>query len=254
MDISDIEDPEYFIGKKSKANIKMVAYLDDLLKNVSFKKKIKLLDKEKNKQSNFNKIVSIYPIIEKYTKLKREALSATKNKYTKLAENIIVEYGISYEAIDLAIEMMRGNLDYVRMQKHDVHLCSINDDYSNYLYPLNPAEDFVASNPRLKRRILAFPISIGVSPRSTKADLIDFIEKNWWWIKNGLDEHGLKPLRIRKRKHDKKLINLIWENRGLNLKEIGEKIKTVYPKNKLIYNEIQDLITYEKKKRLKKLT
>ena len=64
----------------------------------------------------------------------------------------------------------------------------------------------------------------------------------------------MKPLRIRKRKHNKGLINLIWENRGLNLKKIKEKINLAYPNNGLIYSEIQDLITYEKKKRLEKLT
>lgn len=106
----------------------------------------------------------------------------------------------------------------------------------------------------MKRRILAFPISIGISPRATKNDIIDFINKNWWWIKNGIEEHGMKPLRIRKRKHNKELVNLIWENRNLGLKKIKKLIDIQYPKNHLIYNEIQDLITYEKKKRLEELT
>ncbi len=97
-DISDIEYPDYFIGKKSKANTKMVSYLSELLKNKPFVNKIKLLKKEKNKETNFRKLPMVYSISDRYEKLKREAQTATNNKYTKLAENIIGEYGISYEA------------------------------------------------------------------------------------------------------------------------------------------------------------
>jgi hypothetical protein len=254
MEISDIKDEEYFLGKKSKANTKMVAYLDELLKNKPFIKKLKLLLKEGKRESNFKEIPRVYAIPEKYERLKRDAQSATNNRYNKLVESIINEYGISVEAIYLASAMMSGQYDFVKTQIHDVHLCSINDDYLNHLYPLNPADDFAFYNLRLKRRILAYPISIGISPRATKDDIIDFINKNWWWIKEGIDEHGMKPLRIRKRKHNKGLINLIWGNRGLNLKKIKEKINLTYPNNGLIYSEIQDLITYEKKKRLEKLT
>lgn len=253
-DISDIDYPDYFFGKKSKANIKMVSYLSELLKNKPFIKKIKSLNKERGKQNNLRKIPMVYSIPEKYEKLKREAQTATNNKYNKLAENIISEYGISYESIDLALEMVKENYDFVKSQIYDVHLCTINDDYLNHLFPLNPAEDFAFYNLVLKRRILAYPVSIGISPRATKDDIIDFINKNWWWIKNSLDQHGLKPLKIRKRKYSKELLNLIWNSRGLTLRKIKEIIDCKYPKNSLVYNEIQDIITYEKKKRLEKLT
>lgn len=253
-DISDIEYPKHFIGKKSKANTKMVAYLSELLKNKPFLKKIKSLNKAKKLEYNFRKLPMIYSVSEKYEKLKREAQTATSNRYTKLAESIISEYGIPYEAIDLAVAMVEENYDFVKSQIYNVHLCTINDDYLNHLFPLNPADDFVSYNLRLKRRILAYPLSIGISPKATKDDVIDFINTNWWWIKNGLDEHGLKPLKIRKRKYSKELLNLIWVNRGLPLKKIKEIINNKYPQNSLVYNEIQDIITYEKKKRLKKLT
>ena len=251
MDIEDVKEENFMLGKKSKAHLKMVAYLDDLLKNVTFQKKLKLLNKEKANRNNFKKFANSYSLTDKYKKLKREAQSTTKNNYNKLVENIINQYGISYEAIELAIAMQDGHFDYVKRQKHDVHLCTINDDYLNHLAPLNPADDFVALNPKLKRRILAFPISIGISPRATKADIIDFIDKNWWWINNAIQQHGLKPLRIRKRKHSKELIELIWKNRQLRLKKIGELIQAKFQKT-LIYNDIQDIITYEKKKRLPK--
>lgn len=143
MDISDIKDPDYFIGKKSKANTKMIAYLDELLKNKPFQKKIKLLKKERDRDSNFKKLPRIYSITERYQKLKRGALSASNHRYTKLFENIITEYGISPEAIVLATAMSDGNYDFVRSQMHDVHLCTINDDYLNHIFPLNPADDFI---------------------------------------------------------------------------------------------------------------
>lgn len=254
IDISDIKYPDYFIGKKSKSNTKMVRYLDLLLKNKFFNKKIKELKKEKNKESNFKKLPLLKSIPDEYKKLRRQALSATNNKYSKLVEEIINKYGISFDSIDLAIAMIDGNYDYVQSQIYDINLCSINDDYSNYLFPLNPADDFIVYNLRLKRRIMAYPISIGISPRATKDDIINFINTNWWWIKNGINEHGLKALKMGKRKRDKVLINIIWQYRGLPLKKIKNILDKEYPQNGLIYNEIQDIITYEKKKRLKKLT
>lgn len=253
-DISDINYPDYFTGKKSKANTKMVAYIGELLKNKPFIRKIKALKKAKNDVNGFKKLAGIYSIAEKYEKLKREARTTTNNKYSKLIENIISEYGIPYEAIEIASAMLEQDYDFVKHRMEDVHLCAINDDYLNHLFPLNPAEEFSFYNPELKRRILAYPLSIGISPRATKDDVIDFINTNWWWIKLGLEEHGLKPLKIRKRKYNKGILELIWKNRGLSLKKIKSILDNEYPENSLVYNEIQDIITYEKKKRLEKLT
>ncbi|MBP9782117.1 MAG: hypothetical protein KBC50_00040 [Candidatus Pacebacteria bacterium] len=255
-EISDIKDYEYFVGKKSKANTKMVAYLDELLRNKFFKKKLKLLKKERVKDDKLfsDKLDKANSISDRFEKLKREALTNSNSKYSSLLESLISEYGISSGAIELATAMMDEDYDFVQRQMHDVHLCSINDDYQIYVSPLNPAEDFIAHNLRQKRNILAYPISIGISPKATKVDVTDFIEKNWWWIQNGLNDFGLKPLRIRKRKNNKEVINFIWEKRNLSLKKIKELLDTEHPKNKLIYNEIQDIITYEKGKRLKKLT
>ena len=254
VSIADLEETGFFIGKKSTANTKMVAYLDELLKNKFFVKKLKLIDKDAENKKTGIKFARLYPLVDEYVALKRAMISGTKNDYERRVEDVIGKYGISYESIILATEMMKGNYDYVKYQKHDVHLCTINEDYINFLFPLNPADDFVHYNLSLKRRILAYPISIGISPRATKSDVLDFIDKNWWWIKHGDAERGLKPLRIRKRKHEKGLIDLIWKNRGLKLKSIKATLDKEFPKNTLTYNEIQDLITYEKKGRLKKLT
>ena len=99
-----------------------------------------------------------------------------------------------------------------------------------------------------------YPIHIGISPLSSKRDVIDYVEKNWQSIRTKLNEYG-KEKRIRTRKNRER-DNFIWENKTIPYKELANLVNEEFPtpKNKadILDYEISTILSHERKKRSEK--
>ncbi len=103
---------------------------------------------------------------------------------------------------------------------------------------------------------LFFPIAIRISPQATQRDIIDFIEKHAFFIKQ-MQEFHLKEVRGQKigkvKKKDPKTAernDFIYEHRHLSRKEIMHALAEKFGPDGIIdYGHISKVISLEKKRR-----
>lgn len=144
-------------------------------------------------------------------------------------------------------------------------LCEISDieaekeelkKYQKYKKYKNLLEAFVS---QLAERDMLFPVRINVSPYASKRDILDFIQKNYDYIKEIQNKHKMKGVKIGKIRSRNPLIQkrnqFIYENRHRPLKEIRKLIVKQFKgilDNELLFMDdgyIGKIISLEKKSR-----
>ena len=103
---------------------------------------------------------------------------------------------------------------------------------------------------------LLFPIAVRISPQATQRDIIDFVEKHAFFIKQ-MQEHHLKEVHGQKigkvKKKDPKIAernDFIYEHRHLSRKEIMHALADNFGPDGIIdYGHISKVISLEKKRR-----
>jgi hypothetical protein len=130
-------------------------------------------------------------------------------------------------------------------------MCRMRLSLEDEMRPLNKGEEIVYLQPNRQLELLSYPVSVGIHRNASKRDVLDFIEKHWVKIDSQLRQsYDEKAMRARQRKHDQKLLDFIWENRNLSSTEIKKKLDKQFPKNGLVYYEINQIVRQEKKRRL----
>jgi hypothetical protein len=108
---------------------------------------------------------------------------------------------------------------------------------------------------RFLQRAERFPVSIGISPFASQADLFDFIKTNWEHIKDlqegYVEESSLKNAKTKVNRKVQKRDDLIYQNRRLNAKQINKLLREQGFES-LDYAYVRKIISLEKKKREKK--
>ena len=96
-----------------------------------------------------------------------------------------------------------------------------------------------------------FPFELRFSADTSQRDLIDFIKSRWNIIKHIRKSYEKKRARLRTRtKIDRD--DFIWENRDESVTDILDLVEKKFPKESLDYNNINTILSAEKKRRSKK--
>lgn len=224
--------------KSSKGYNKFIEYVEELRRNVYFKKDFEEFCKFLNKSKRINK----------------------QREIDKKILNLCKKYNIPIGTLEGLGYIEDGN----RFEMGWAGGYEINYDM-NYLLDLYPffyekssipINDLLTKNKEviIEALINCFPVAISLHKFSTKRDLLDYIEKNWNTIEKMLSRYREKPYRGRNKKNDWELVDFIWENHNSNSKEIKEKLKNKFPHHGLIYSDILKIISLEKKRRNKNIT
>ncbi len=255
------------IPKKTKGEIKMERYIEDLIRNKEFQRKIKRLrkndkhfkgmydtwtDEDKVKDDYINK--ELGEIINAYDKLRKRCNKLMITDYSKSQEAISTIYNLDMEQIAYLLCLFSPKCeDIIDSMKSlaDFNMCKVYDMHHEELSPYNKGEEIIYLNRRRQSFLNAYPVGVFIHPRASKNDVLDFVEKRWKWIENGfLRTYADKKLKYGKRKHDQKMLDFMWSNRFLKPKKLKECLDEQFPKNGLVYYEITKILQTERSKRL----
>ena len=257
---------EDYKPKKTQGEIKMERYIEDLIRNKDFLRKLKRLRKnhkyegmydtwteeEKKKRAYFDK--EIGEILDAYNKLRKRTNKLVVDDYLKTRSVISEVYNLDSEQISYIETLFnpeyKDSVNFMRSVA-DLDMCKIWDFNEDELHPLNKGNEIIYLNSKRQLLLNAYPVAICVHPKASKRDVLDFIEKKWNWIENNfLRSYAEKKLKYGKRKYDQKLLDFLWSNRFLSSKKLKEKLNERFPKNTLVYYEIVKILQLEKEKRL----
>jgi hypothetical protein len=251
--------------KGSRGYEKFIEYVEELRRNIYFKKDLK----------KFEQFYS-----NNYKKNKRKDID-------KKILNLCKKYNIPVGTL----EGLGGIKDGNRFEMGWAGGCKFNYDMNEQLdlYAFFSKKEILSNYVLTKNKkviyesfINCYPIAIALHKFSTKRDLLGYIEKNWKSIEGELIDYRKKQYiprlekqidvkrfkkvdwQIRKRflkslftkpyigrikRMDGEIVDFIWENRNLGSKEIKKRLDDKFPKNGLIYNEILKIKSLEKKRR-----
>ena len=223
-------------GKQTQGEIKMMRYIEDLVRNKHFQRSLKRLRnshkdistpsgnyydwplKEQQKHDYINK--ELVEIINTYETLRKRCKKLFKDKYWRAKETIAEVYGLDNDEINLAETLfLKKAPDVVdsAIMFAEPDMCKIVDLHDDELSPANKGEEIIYLSPSRRLRIIAYPIAISIHPKASKRDILDFIEKRWEWLNiNYLKSYADKTLKNRKRKHKQELLDYIWDNKFVN--------------------------------------
>ncbi|MFM7088228.1 MAG: hypothetical protein ACKOW9_01700 [Candidatus Paceibacterota bacterium] len=259
-----------YIPKKTQGEIKMERYIEDLIRNKDFLKKIKRLrkntnypegmydtwtDEERQRHDYINK--EFGEIIEEYKKLRKRTNKLMSDDYWRSKMVISEIYNLDNEQINYTEALLNPKKnDLLNFSKSmaELDMCKIADlrdsDFSSI-----KGEAELSINPRRDLLTMAYPVGLLIHPKASKRDVLDYIEKRWNWIENNfLRSYSEKKLKYGKRKYDQKILDFLWNNRFLPSKKLKEKLDDSFPKNGLVYYEIVKILQLEKTKRLGSLS
>ncbi len=253
----------------TQGQTKMLRLVDDLIRNKMFMRSLKRVIRARKKlheqyeKGGYNEWTKeeraehdfinkeLGEIIDEYEKLKRRTRKVLHDKQYRAKEKIASEYGLDDYLIELAIARYRKDTHATSnalIEGGD--MCRIHGDLDDQISNFNKGDDWIKLHPRKQIEMIAYPISIAIHRNASKRDVLDFIEKNWWFINKPMKESEDKTYRARKRKYDQKMLDFIWQNHSLPSTKLKEKLDKEFPKNGLVYYEISKLIQLEKQKRL----
>lgn len=262
-------------NRKTQGHLKMLRYIEDLIRNKEFKKLLRRLKKLENKErilkGNYDEWAKeeqlkhdyinneINSIIEGYENLRKRSQKLFTFKSNNVRRTIASYYGLDSELIDLALSKYKKEDEEKRLNLLQFHeepdMCRVVNDYDEQLNPENKGEEIIYLEPDRQIFLNAFPVSIAIHPRAAKRDVLDFIEKKWSLVEqaiSGFNEKGV--LKNRNRKHSQTLLDFIWEHQSLPAKKIKTKLDAKFPKNGLLYYDIGKIIQLEKERRSRNLT
>jgi hypothetical protein len=258
--------------KSTQGHEKMLRYIDDLVRNKNFRKDIKKLrqswkkrddmfgggayyswkPEQRKKHDEMND--SLHSIIQGYELLRKRCKKLLRDKVFKQEEKIAFNYALDLDLIWLAVTLMDETKEYHEIaiaHPDPVDMCFLTDLHEDELSPFNKGEEIIYLNLRRHLRIAAYPVAICLNQRASKRDVLDYVEKRWDWIEGMRSNYREKVLKNRKRKHNQKMIDYIWNNKAITPKKLKEKLDKEFPKNGLVYYEISKIITTETQRRNK---
>lgn len=252
----------------TQGHVKMLRYLQDIVRNENFKdvlKKLRKTDKKRQqpegtyydwtlKQQKEHDAINaeLNSIIQGYELLRKRCKKILRDKNFIHRETIASDYGLDYELSTIAISMLdkedveRAELVY---GSEPVDLCRMLHVYEDELSPFNKGEEIIYLNPSRQLTRIVYPVAVGIHSKASKRDVLDYIEKRWKWIESSFRFAEQKPMKIRKRKNSQEMLDFIWSVRFFPAKEIKEKLDEKFPKNGLVYYEISKIIHLETQKR-----
>lgn len=208
--------------KKTKGQTKYANYLSDLFSNELFLAEVQKAKDEKD--------------AEKQSQM-----------YWEIAE----KYNLEYSSPSPFLDFLGGtpNSPYCSMNHSDV--CQITDEPDEYLndvfeYDYNTPP---SQRPDKRMQLLTYPIHIGISPKASKRDILDFINKRWTEIRDYLDMYEENPTQIRTRRK-KERDEFIWENKDVKSSKLAELVNDKFPNESLTYSDIHKIL-YSLRKRKK---
>lgn len=247
---------------KTQGSIKLRQYVDDLLRNKYFLNTVKKFwEAQGAMPKNDNTYEEFKSILEEYKRLDRKTKKWNKKnrgEIEKLYSFFAEEYGLDNELLrpimislsSLKEGKFKESLLYDDWQ---TDLCFCSDNWDEFLNDAFPRQPFVLDT-KWQNHIKAFPVSIDIHRFATKRDLLDFIEKKWPWIENTIGLYrDYKNIKFRKRKLDRKLVDLIWNNKNLSVKDLKPLVDKKFPNNGLAYYEFSKIISQENKRRNRKI-
>jgi len=259
----------------TQGHIKMLRYIEDLIRNKNFKKQMKRLQSlqkydtfpeghydtwtpdEQKRHDWINE--ELGSIIDGYESLRKRANNALRSRADLAKENIALSYGLDNGLIALASiklgndELSQQSLEvlgnrYMLDEKPD--MCKSINLYDEELNPANKGEEIIYLRHDRQLMFCAYPVAIAIHQRASQRDVLDYVKKKWLDIDimlRNLDDE--KILRTRKRKHRQEIIDYIWENQSLPAKQIQKKLDEKFLDNELVYYEISKIIQNERQRR-----
>jgi len=176
----------------------------------------------------------------------------SKPKKSKLLFSFAQKYG-------LELEFGSPFLDYLTENKlpnentpdpYFLDICKIIDEAEELLNP-EDGHPIYKPLPDKKLQLELYPIHIAISPRATKRDVLDFINKKWDYIRYSLDMYG--EIEIIRRKPKAKRDRFIWKHRNLPAKEIAEKVNKKFKNENLTYADVNSILYHLRKRKFSKL-
>lgn len=246
---------------ETQGHIKMLRYIEDLIRNRDFKSVLKKLRRSsKNNDIPVGSYCDWTPeqqkkhdyindelgsIIHGYELLRKRCKRIMRDKNFIYREEIASYYGLDHDLLDIAILMIKKEENIFPRATEPADMCKLMDVYDEEMNPENKGDEIIYLNLSRQTTITAYPVAVGIHPKASKRDVLDYIEKRWKWIDSALRSAKQKPLRIRKRKYSLAMTDFIWENRNLPAKMIKERLDKKYPKNGFVYYEISKIIQLE---------
>jgi hypothetical protein len=184
-----------------------------------------------------------------------EKILASQNKSKRLFK-FAQKYGLD-------MEFGSPFLDYVSEKKlpketeisfYDSDVCMVIDEVDELLYPEEGHPKYKAL-PDKKLEINLYPIHICISPRATKRDVLDFISKRWFYIRDMLDTYldfDEKPKIVRSKPKAER-DQFIWENQNLSASKVADLLNKKYPDETLTYSDVNAILYYLRKRRKSKI-
>lgn len=251
----------------TQGEVKMERYIEDLIRNKDFKRKLKRLRKaheviegmydewpEDKKLEHDNINTEIGSILNEYEILRKRCRKLFENEYNKVMNAISEKYQLDgdqlayIESLPPHGKRLKTFLSFMK-SRAELDMCKIYNFNDEELNPANKGEEIIHLNGRRKLFLNAYPIGICIHPKASQRDVIDFIEKRWPWIENNfLRQYSEKKLKYGKKKTSQEILDFIWKNRNLKSMQIKEKLEREYPENNLAYFEINKIIHSEKEK------
>jgi len=154
--------------------------------------------------------------------------------------------------------IMKEDIDYSKAKEFDT--CLLNDDWEYFINHLGSDYYFPIENDALKRaQFSSHPVSISISTRASRNEVIDFIKNNWTEIRQTLNQYEYDPPQYREKPmHERD--KFIWDNKDIEPKKLVDLVKKEF-RNKLSSddrilssNDVEKIISREKESRLRKLS
>ena len=229
--------------KPTAGYLKYLKYVESLRRNTGFQKEFKglieWLINNKQKKNACDK--RIYSFCEKYD----------------------IHWG-TFEGLCYTHDSEDFDFGWMFPNIYHFDICLINDLYGNsrklkngkkiVIFPFKPQ---TTKNIKLFCKTIdrLYPIAVCMHKNASKRDVIDFINKKWPEINEHLDYYRTKPYKVKLRtKYSQGIRDCIWENKDVPTKRIAEILSRNYPNHGLLYFEINQIKSQEKKKRTAKIT
>jgi len=238
--------------KETQGHRKRKRMYADLLRNYSLRRVLKRIRKARRKSINRSDN-GISDIVDEFVKLKRKVAKYHKKMGLHYNFAVAEAHAIEGHLIDALIyerEGDRKSADFLKRFHYEMDMCTVFDLYDEEFCGEN-SDGIITLRPYLIMSRLAYPVAIGIHPGASKNDVLDFVEKRWSEVENNLrrGEPFEKAVRQRKRKHDQKILDFIWENKGFADKYTKELLEKKFPNNGITYYEINKLIHLESERR-----
>jgi hypothetical protein len=188
--------------------------------------------------------------------LRKRANKLLQSKYSLYRHQIAYDFGLDGFLQNFAKALIEKDPATIQFWEQyiggDADMCMWAAAYMDEMWPTNEGDEIIHLSPQRQLSLIAYPVAIRIHSRAAKADVLDYIEKQWIWIESLLRQDGAKLLKLRKRKHSQEMLDFIWDNQNIPAKKLEKMIDEKFPHNGLIYSEIYKLISLEKEKRLGK--